>query len=254
MLKSINTTMKLAYRGYIYEADYHNKPTSHFNLEFIAKIHDLAEKVGIALHRLIRRKDFQMDVPYKVITSPSIYLVVMEETQIAGADAVMGDYEDGYIIQVPVRNVANRTVDKDMFIHLLHEVTHILQREEGITSPFSNLYSGFDVNDNVYFNDPTEIHAFLMSVISYITYSAQRARILGKLPFDQFVRTILGYLKAPKSFIEYMANGKKSESKFDDGDNTHDSTRSQFFEVLHYLQAKLKQGYFTSLPAMNYEE
>lgn len=244
----------MVYRGYVYEADYHNKPTSHFNLDFIAKIHDLAQNVGIGLHRLIRRKDFEMDVPYKVISSPSIYIMVSEETQIPGSDAVMGNYEDGYIIQVPVRNVANREVNKDMFIHLLHEVTHILQREEGETSPFAGKHPDGDLNPNLYFNDPTEIHAFLMSVISYITYSPQRARIMGKLPFDQFVKTILGYLKAPKEFIEYMANGKKSESRFDDGDNTHDSTRNQFYEVLHYLQAKLKQGYFSTLPAMNFEE
>lgn len=243
--------MKFLYRGALYEEDYHRGPTSHFNLKFISQIHDIATNVGLFAFKYVRSPKYQPDAILPVSKNPNIYLRITDNTHFVDADAELSNYEDGYLITIAERHVKSRDISNDVFISILHEVTHILQRENGIYSDLSHNHTN-GLNPNAYFNDPTEVNAFLMSIIAFITFSSSRAKLMTKMPFDVFVNHVISYLKTTKKdFVEYMAHGKKSESKYDEGDNTYDSTRSKFYEILHLLHAKLKQGYFSELPTMS---
>jgi hypothetical protein len=235
--------MKLAYRGYIYEEDYHRGPTSHFNLKFIEQIHDIATKIGLFAFKYVRSKNYKSGKIVQVISNPNVYLRVTNNTVNKGADAEVSKYQDGYLVTILEDNLMSKDVSNSVFIDILHEVTHILQMENGINSDLMHNHIN-GINPNAYFNDPTEINAFLMSIISFITFSPQRARLMTKLPFDVFVNQVLNYLGTTKKhFIDHMANGVD--------DNTFDSTRSKFYEIMHLLHAKLKQGYFSELPTMS---
>lgn len=235
--------MKFMYKGSLYEEDYHNKPTSHFNLKFISQIHDIATKVGLFAFKYVRSPKYQPDTIIQVTTNPNIYLQITNNTHFAEADAELSNYEDGYLITIAERHLTTKDITNDVFISILHEVTHILQRENGIYSDVSHNHVN-GLNNNAYLNDPTEINAFLMSIIAFITFSPSRVRLMTKMPFDVFVNHVLNYIGATKkTFVDYMANDKES--------NTQDSTRSKFYEILHLLHAKLKQGYFSELPTMN---
>ncbi len=235
--------MKFLYKGALYEEDYHRGPTSHFNLKFISQIHDLATQVGLFAFKYVRSPKYQPDAILPVSKNPNIYLRITDNTHFAEADAELSNYEDGYLITIAERHVKSRDISNDVFISILHEVTHIIQRENGIYSDLSHNHAN-GLNVNAYLNDPTEINAFLMSIISFITFSPSRVRLMTKMPFDVFVNQVLSYLgTSKKEFIDFMANDKES--------NTQDSTRSKFYEVLHLLHAKLKQGYFSELPTMN---
>lgn len=231
------------YKGSLYEEDYHNKPTSHFNLKFISQIHDIATKVGLFAFKYVRSPKYQPDTIIQVTTNPNIYLQITNNTHFAEADAELSNYEDGYLITIAERHLTTKDITNDVFISILHEVTHILQRENGVYSDVSHNHVN-GLNNNAYLNDPTEINAFLMSIIAFITFSPSRVRLMTKMPFDVFVNHVLNYIGATKkTFVDYMANDKES--------NTQDSTRSKFYEILHLLHAKLKQGYFSELPTMN---
>lgn len=235
--------MKFMYKGSLYEEDYHNKPTSHFNLKFISQIHDIATKVGLFAFKYVRSPKYQPDTIIQVTTNPNIYLQITNNTHFAEADAELSNYEDGYLITIAERHLTTKDITNDVFISILHEVTHILQRENGVYSDVSHNHVN-GLNNNAYLNDPTEINAFLMSIIAFITFSPSRVRLMTKMPFDVFVNHVLNYIGATKkTFVDYMANDKES--------NTQDSTRSKFYEILHLLHAKLKQGYFSELPTMN---
>lgn len=236
--------MKYLYRGIIYEEDYHRGPTSHFNLEFIAKIHDLAARIGLSLFSYIRGKGYEPNKILQVAKSPNIYLQVTDETQYSEANAETSNYEDGYLIKIPERFAMGNDVGNDIFINLLHEVTHVLQRENGEYSDVAHNHKN-GLNFNAYFNDPTEIKAFLMSIISYITFSPKRVNEVKNESFDAFYKQSLLLLDPGQSnFTDYMAHGEN-------GDNTQDSTQSKFYEVLYLLYSKIRQGYFSSLPSLS---
>lgn len=234
--------MKFMYGGTLYEEDYHNKSTSHFNLDFINQIHDLATKIGLFAFRYVRSKSYRPNAIVKALTNPNVYLLVTDSMQYEGADAEVSNYKDGYLLTISAKHLSNKDISNEVFVYILHEVTHIIQRENGINPDSLNHHIN-GLNINAYMNDPTEINAFLMSIIAYITFSAQRARLMTKMPFNVFVRQVLSYLGVDeKSFTKHMANGRE--------DNTFDSTRSKFYEVLGLLYSKLKQGYFSELHAL----
>jgi hypothetical protein len=237
----INKNMKFLYKGTLYEEDYHRGPTSHFNLKFITQIHDLASKIGMFAFKYVRDPKYQPDVILPVTKNPNIYLLITENMHFNGADAELSNYEDGYLITIAERDVKSKDISNDVFISILHEVTHILQRENGINSDTN--YDNTEISPNTYFNDPTEVNAFLMSIIAFITFSPSRARLMTKMPFQVFVDKVLSYLRTTKKdLVDHMANDKES--------NTQDSTRAKFYEILYLLHSKLKQGYFSELPAM----
>lgn len=243
--------MKMMYKGFIYEEDYHRGPTSHFNLDFISKIHDLAVKIGMFAFKLVRSPNYQPDQIFKVVSSPNIYIQISNKTAYAESDAELSDYSDGYLITIPEKYATAKDIGNDVFVNIMHEVTHILQRENGQYSDLAHNHLN-GLNLNAYFNDPTEVNAFIMSIIGFITFSPSRARLMTKMPFDVFVNHALSFIGGnKKNFIDYMANGHKSEHPSDGGDNTYDSTRSKFYEIMHLLYNKLKQGYFSSLQSMS---
>jgi hypothetical protein len=243
--------MKILYRGVVYESNLHTAPTSHFNLDFINKIHSISTTVGKFIFKFIRSERYQLNTPVLVTNNPIIYVQISDDSAHANIDAEMNNYKNGYIITIPVKRVSTKDIGNDLFIDIIHEVTHVFQRENGESSELNgNHINGIDFN--AYLNDSSEVNAFLMSIISFVTFSADRARLMSKLPFDVFVDRVLSYINASKKdFVEYMATGKPSKNKYDQGDNTHDSTRSKFYEILYLLHSKLKQGYFSPLSSMN---
>ena len=218
--------MRLIYKGFLYEENYHHNPTSYFNLDFIKKVHDLSESATIQIYRIQKQNGFKFDTIHKLNTDPIIYVMATEEIENKYELMSVKKFKDGYVIQIN-RKIIKNEIDELFFISIMHEVVHIIQKQNG---SYGDISTKFKDNPEAYINDPVEFNAYLASIVSFITYSKNRIEELKTKTPDEFIKIIINYLgMTEENFTEYM---------------TIDN-RNKFYEICGLILAKIKQGYFS---------
>jgi len=235
---SINIHMQLVYKGHVYEA-VHTAATSPLNLEVISHLHNVAEYIGRTLNRMLVKNDYNLNEAVLVIEDPPIYLEISDEIKVEAQMEMTPSNQ--YIISINSNITKTNEVDDGVFINIIHEVAHVIQREYGINPSESSFNVDGNVNNDVHFNDPTELNAYILSVISLITYNKNKLNRFASMPFDVFYKEVLHILhpNAKNLFDTHMTSG-----------DIHSSTKSQLMLMMSLIHKRLRSGYFSHLPRM----
>jgi predicted kinase len=189
--------MKYMYRGNIYESVY-SAATSPFNLSILNRLHTISEAIAEHVEELMSSPYGEINVAYPAWENPAISVMSVEASTVNGSNATVQKLpKGGYLIRLNTSNTRQRYVNDDMFMDIMHEVAHIFQMEAGIFSEAGYYKPDGKIDFKKYFNDPTEINAFLLSLIGKITYSKQELEKYKSMSFNSFYKNVVGMLGEP---------------------------------------------------------
>lgn len=222
----------------MYEA-IHIHGTSPFDLAVIDKLHFIAAHIGTYLNDMITKKDYVLNRLEKVMQVPLVYIRIYDGINVSAQVQDMPAADGGgYLISISPNLISTGEVDDVVFVNIMHEVVHIMQRELGVNPSQSSIGSTGNTLTNIHFNDPTEVNAYLLSVVGLITYSKKSIEKYKNMSFDVFYKSILkaiGY-SAEELFDKHMTSG-----------DPHNSTKDQLVTTLKLIHKRLQSGYFSHL-------
>lgn len=220
--------MKIAYKGYLYEENYHSSEIGYFNDNFQEQIQQTTNEILPQVLKLLRTKINY--IPSRLIVSDKqLPIIYFHNKTKDGSDATVEEYDNGILLRFNDYYFANNVLESRIKRLLFHEITHIYQIAKGLFDFKNSASSGLSEDERrfKYFNDPKEINALINSVVAYLINDKSARDSLKNASLDKFYRTafmIMGY--GEDELKEYM----------------EENAIITFYESLRFLWSRLRRG------------